>query len=229
MVSDAAAGIAATATAGSASSYVDGPMFRMGHNSAGFTFPLGKGGQYAPLGVTAGGYGTTFKAEYIGTDPDATYPRGTKQPTVGFVNRCGYWNLDRTAGSGTTTATLGWNNNPCFASAPVDAFVTAWQSSQWKHLGNAAYTGNSTTGTVKNSAAFTTYPQVLNVGGVCGLTAGLTANRDTLYSGYLATFTATPSNQPSYKFYVNDVLKQDSSVATFKTHTLVNGDSVKVL
>jgi hypothetical protein len=64
---------------------------------------------------------------------------------------------------------------------------------------------------------------------VCTLTAGLTTNRDTLYSGYQATFSATPSGQTNYKFYVNNVLKQNSSAAIFKTHTLVYGDSVKVV
>lgn len=211
---------------GSDSSYVEGPMIKTG--TAAYTFPLGGGGQYAPISIEAVSSSTTFKASYIGTDPNSSYSRSSKDASLGFVNRCGYWKLERTTGTGTTKANLGWSNNPCFSSNPIDSKVAIWDGSQWKDKGNGAYLGNSTTGNVQSSTSLTSFPAILDLTGVCGLTAGLSANRDTLYSGYLATFTATPSSQSNYKFYVNNVLKQDSSNAHFKTHTLVNGDSVKV-
>ncbi len=216
----------AIASQGSDSSYVEGAISKMGITE--FTFPTGGGGQYAPISIDSVSNSTTFKASYIGTDPNSIYSRSSKDSTLGFVNRCGYWKLERTIGTGTSKAKLGWSNNSCYNSNPVDGKVALWDGSQWKDKGNGAYSGNSTSGNVQSSNSLTSFPAILNVTGVCGLTAGLSANRDTLYSGYLATFTATPANQSNYKFYVNNVLKQDSSIAQFKTHSMVNGDSVKV-
>jgi hypothetical protein len=211
---------------GSDSSYVDGPMAKSG--TIAFYFPIGGGGQFAPLNTDAVGTSTTFKAQYFGVDPNISYSRASKDASLGYINRCGYWQLDRTSGTGNTKASLGWSNNPCFSSSPVDAKVAIWDGSLWIDKGNGTYSGTSSIGNIQCSASITTYPSTLNVSGVCGLSAGLSANRDTLFSGYLATLTAFPSNQSSYKFYVNNILKQDSSISHFKTHSLFNGDTIKV-
>jgi hypothetical protein len=215
-----------TLTGGSDSSYVDGPLTKVG--TAAFTFPVGGDGVYAPLGIDAVASATTFKAKYIAGDPNPSYSRSAKDTTIGFVNRCGYWNIDRTTGSQNAVPSLGWSNNPCYSTAPVDASIALWDGSLWKDKGNAAYSGTSTAGNVKSSSAITSYPAVLNLGGECNLQASLSANRDTLYQGYLATFTASPANQSNYKFYVNGVLKQEGVSNQFKSSSLVTNDTLKV-
>ncbi len=218
------ASLGTSITGGSDSSYVEGPMLRYGTSA--FTYPVGGGGVYAPVTLDAVASNSTFKVEYIPEDPDSLYSRTAKDTSIGFINRCGYWNIGRTFGTQNTTPSLGWDNNPCYSTSPVDASVAFWDGSTWKDKGNAAYSGTSTNGNVKSTAAITSYPAILNLGGVCSLQAELSANRDTLIEGYLATFTASPANQYNYKFYVNGVLKQHGESNKYKTHTVEDGDTL---
>ncbi|MEZ5174374.1 MAG: hypothetical protein R2850_12930 [Bacteroidia bacterium] len=77
---------------------------------------------------------------------------------AGFINRCGYWKVERLAGSTNVTPTLGWSNNPCYSTSPVDASVAQWDGSTWKDKGNAT-SGTSTAGEVKSTAAITSIPR----------------------------------------------------------------------
>lgn len=87
-------------------SYVTGPVRKVGNGAAGFTFPIGSPGHYAPIGIesVANGLSTDyFTAQYFDT-PYGSGPadRVIDNPQAGTFEAISfneYWNLDRSAGS----------------------------------------------------------------------------------------------------------------------------------
>ena len=210
---------------GGQSSYVEGPIVKIG--AAAFTFPTGGAGQYAPLSITAPATSSTYKVEYKAQDPSPTYNRNNKHTGVQFVNRCGYWLLDRTAGTANPSVTLGWNNSPCYANNPSSSYVTVWRNNRWETLGNGAFAGTAQSGTVRTSAAVTNYNTAYNLGGVCSFVPTITASSDTLFSTYAAWYGAEPIGQLKYRFFVNNVLQADSNDNVFNQASPVNGQIIK--
>jgi len=137
---------------GSSSSFVDGPVKKIG-NSA-FTFPIGKGSDYQPLSITAPSSSTdAFTAEYF----NAKQTLGnTLDTTIIKMDTCEYWTLNRSAGSSNVKVTLGWNSNSCNVS-DSNMHVSGWNGSKWKDLGETNPTGNLTAGTVTSFSPLTTY------------------------------------------------------------------------
>ena len=212
---------------GSDSSYVEGFMSKQG--AAAFTFPLGGNGSYAPLGIDAVASTCTFKAQYIDEDPDSLYPRNQKEATLGFINRCGYWNLDRTAGTQNTKVTLGWSNNPCFAPNPADAKVARWGTNSWQNNGNSLFSGNALVGSVKSLNDATTFPLNFNLSANCTFNASLSPSNDSLYTNYLFWYTALPAEQLSYFFAVNSVLAQTGIDNSFERLNFQSGQNVSAI
>ncbi len=215
----------AIASQGSDSSYVEGAISKMGITE--FTFPTGGGGQYAPISIDSVSSNTTFKASYFGTDPNSNYSRSSKDSTLGFVNRCGYWKLDRTAGTGTTNAKLGWSNNPCYSSNPVDAKITIWDGSQWKDKGNGTYSGNSTIGNVQAVTSINSFPTILNLVGKCFLTPSYVTGVDTfLQKAQVVRFSP---NQKSYQFSLNNQLLYVGKDSILILNNAVLGDTINAV
>lgn len=123
----------ATATAGNATSYVDGPLRKVGQQA--FVFPLGNGGQWARLGISApASAGTAFTAEYVA----AAYPTRTAASPLSEVSQVEHWTLD---GAGTAEAVrvrLFWED--AFRSGvddySTDIQVAAFNGTQWTTAGN---------------------------------------------------------------------------------------------
>ncbi len=135
----------ATATAGTATSYVEGPLRKVGQQA--FVFPLGKGGQWARLGISApASPGTAFTAEYV---PTAHPTRAVASP-LSEVSQVEHWTLD---GAGTTDAVqvrLFWED--AFRSG-LDDFSTDIQvatlvGAQWQTLGHGGLGGSLGAGSV---------------------------------------------------------------------------------
>jgi hypothetical protein len=135
----------ATATAGSATSYIDGPLRKVG--SQAFVFPLGKDGQWARLGISApASAATAFTAEYV----PAAYPTRTAAAPLSEVSAVEHWTLD---GAGTTDAVavrLFWEN--AFRSGiddfSTDLQVASFTGTQWETAGNGDLGGSLSAGSV---------------------------------------------------------------------------------
>lgn len=98
-----------SSTSGSAASYVNGPMNKIGTTA--FVFPVGKTGVWARIGIGAPSASTTFKAEYFATAySDITTMATTPTPVLKKVSAIEYWTLDRTAGTGNATVALYWED-----------------------------------------------------------------------------------------------------------------------
>jgi hypothetical protein len=135
----------ATATAGNTTSYVDGPLRKVGQQA--FVFPLGKNGQWARLGISApASAAAAFTAEYVA----APYATRTATAPLSEVSQVEHWTLD---GAGTTDAVqvrLFWEN--AFRSGlddfSSDIQVATFTGAAWETAGNGGLTGNLGAGSV---------------------------------------------------------------------------------
>jgi hypothetical protein len=142
-----------TASSASDVSHVNGAVQKVGTNA--FTFPIGKGGVYAPLGIGTSASSSTFRAEYFGTNFPTLAPFASPLVKVSY---CEYWDLTRTAGTGAPLVTLSWGSpRSCGVSVLADMRVAHWTGSTWEHLGNSATTGTAASGTVTASIPSSSY------------------------------------------------------------------------
>lgn len=139
----------ATATNASNASYIDGTIVKFGNQA--FTFPLGSGGYYRPIGISAPVSTTdNFTAVYNNVDPSPSFTNTSKDATIDHISSCEHWILNRTGGSSAVNVTLSWDANSCGVSVLPDLVVARWDAGQvkWKDQGNGGTTGNTTSGTV---------------------------------------------------------------------------------
>jgi hypothetical protein len=168
----------ATATAGNATSYVDGPLRKEGQQA--FVFPLGKNGQWARLGISAPASTTAaFTAEYVA----APYATRTANAPLNEVSQVEHWTL---AGTGTQEAVkvqLFWEN--AFRSGiddfSTDLQVAAFNGTAWETAGNGGLSGNLNAGSVVSGQP---------VGGVSTFTLGSLSPAVNPLSTQLLSFTA---------------------------------------
>lgn len=138
----------ATLTGGSDSSYVSGPVEKIGNTA--FTFPLGDpaliSGPYHPISITAPDLITDV---FVGTyTPMAqTFGDSLQVDSLESISNCEYWTLKRTSGTSAVIPSLGWNTNSCNIGNYEDLTIAAWDGARWKPLGNGGVvvTGNNGT------------------------------------------------------------------------------------
>jgi len=162
----------------SATSYVDGMINKIG-NSA-FTFPVGNGGYYAPISISAPSAVTdVFTAQYIHTTANGTYPLTQIASTLDHVSAAEYWLLNRTNGSSSVGVTLSWDSPRSGGVGNLATMhVARWDaaSSKWQDQGtNGSPTGNTTTGTVISLGTVNTFSTPNSP-----FTLGTTTNQNTL-------------------------------------------------
>ncbi|MBO0361048.1 right-handed parallel beta-helix repeat-containing protein [Hymenobacter sp. BT186] len=147
----------ATATAGNATSYVEGPLRKEGQQA--FVFPLGKGGQWARLGISAPASATTaFTAEYVATP----YATRTANAPLSEVSAVEHWILDGAGTSNAVSVQLFWEN--AFRSGidnfSTDLQVAAFNGNTWETAGNGGVSGSLNAGAVVSAqpvSGFTTF------------------------------------------------------------------------
>ena len=146
---------ASTATSASNSSFVDGPVRKIGNQA--FTFPVGDNSLYRPLSISAPSNAAHFfTARYFNQDHlvnggNAFYA----------VSRCEYWTLDRNTGpSSNVSVTLSWNAAACppvYITNPVDLRVVRWSGADWISEGNGGTTGTPSSGTIVTATPVTSF------------------------------------------------------------------------
>jgi hypothetical protein len=138
-----------TATGASNSSFVSGPLKKIG-NSA-FVFNVGSGTTYRPLTITApSNTSDAFTAEYYNTGQTIG---NTKDTTITFVSDCGYWKLDRNVGSSNITPKFAFDSLHCDYLTVKPVHIALWNGTKWTDKGEAVTESiNKTT-----SSAMTSY------------------------------------------------------------------------
>ena len=135
----------ATATAGNATSYVDGPLRKQGQQA--FVFPLGQNGQWARLGISApANPATAFTAEYVA----AAYSNLVANAPLSEVSQLEHWTLDGAGTADAVSVRLFWES--AFRSG-IDEFsadlqVATFSGSQWETAGNGGLGGSLNAGSV---------------------------------------------------------------------------------
>ena len=147
-------GAAASVSGASNTSYVFGPVKKIGNTA--FTFPVGKTNGYLPLRVSnftgASAVTDELTAEYIRASGSALGP--ITAPFINRVSACEYWNLNLNNGIPTVDLTLYWNaNNPCngtYISNVTDIEIAHFVAGTWNSssVGFSATTGTAATGDV---------------------------------------------------------------------------------
>ncbi len=139
-------------------SFVHGPLQKLGNTP--FTFPVGKGTNLRPCGLTGitGGASSGFTAEYF---PISAYTWGLPlEPTLDHVSDCEYWTIDRSAGAGNAVVQLTWDTpESCGVTDPTDLRVARWDIGLniWQDRGNGGATALAPFGTVPTAAVQTLF------------------------------------------------------------------------
>ena len=135
-------------------SHVQGPVRKIGNTA--FTFPVGKNGEYAPIGISApAGATSAFTAEYFDANPNPTYNVSLRDGTLDHISTCEYWDLQRTTGASNVSVTLSWDIRSCGVTNLADLRVAHWDPNLgtpiWKDMGIGTITGNTTAGTIRSN------------------------------------------------------------------------------
>lgn len=142
---------------GSDASFVAGPMAKVGLTN--FTFPVGKGTDLRPCGVSSitGTATDVFRAEYFPVS--AAIWGTTGEPTLHHVSTCEYWTIDRVAGTPNAVITLTWEAPAsCGVTDLSDLRVARWDDTAipapgiWRDRGNGGATGTFTAGSIPTAA-----------------------------------------------------------------------------
>jgi len=145
-------GMLGSATNASNSSFVSGPVEKVGNTS--FTFPIGKNTNYRPASLTGvtGLANHSFIAEYFPAplpNPPAVLFGPTLAPTLDHISECEYWQIDRSFGTPNAFVTLSWDAaSSCGVTLPADLRVARWNGALWEDRGNSGTTGTLLSGTV---------------------------------------------------------------------------------
>lgn len=152
-----ALGTLATTSSGSSSSFISGPMTKVG--TANFVFPIGKGTRWRRASVTNLSASATFKAEYFNAAFTSTSPVNSPLNNVSLAE---YWQIDRTGGTGNANLSLYWEDaaasgiNNC-----PDLTIARWNGASWDERLGTTSVGSSCsgagTGTVVTNAVLTAF------------------------------------------------------------------------
>ena len=120
----------ATVSGASNSSYVDGPVSKIGNEA--FTFPVGDGGYYTPIQIAAPGSTTDrFTAQYFHQSATIAAPA----PASGNVSPKEYWSITRPVGTSNPTVTVNYDiagrNYSYIANAGFSLLSSSGGSSPW--------------------------------------------------------------------------------------------------
>lgn len=155
-----------SSSSGSAASFVDGPMQKIGNTA--FVFPTGDAfNRWMRIGISAPTVSTTFQAQYFYTPYTSLTPMAaTPTPVINSVSALEYWQLDRVGAGSNAAVTLYWENatssgiTSCAALQGGDLVVARWNSAAWENRSNTIVGG--ITGSCVGSAAGTVTSDVLS-------------------------------------------------------------------
>jgi hypothetical protein len=132
-------GSSAYVSGGSDASYINGPIAKIVNSTNHFTFPTGKNGRLAEIGIwPTSNKTTTFSAEYFRANPYTAKGSVIKSPLL-RISTVEYWMMDRSLSNPTDAkVTLFWDEYTDVSSDPSQwnqLRVAHYKSSQWQSEG----------------------------------------------------------------------------------------------
>jgi hypothetical protein len=111
--------------------------------SASFSFPIGKGNNFAPLSLTGTGAATDeYIAEYFMANPVLMIGSAFDNPPIDHTSVLEWWTVDRSAGYTAKNVTL---EATTYSDENLlsDLRIVRWDGAAWRNEGNTAYSGVS--------------------------------------------------------------------------------------
>jgi hypothetical protein len=126
-------------TGGSVASFVDGPMKKIGAEA--FSFPVGTGNIYSPIGISAGISATdVFISEYTRSNPQTVFGINYQSP-INHISYVEYWKLVQEQGNSVRMVTLSITATSfCKNLSSMLVALFDQTASQWKNGGQSAIT-----------------------------------------------------------------------------------------
>ena len=146
----------ATYTGASDDRHIKGYVKKTGADA--FTFPIGDGSNYFPIGVEGFSANDAFQVAYISlpSNISSTYfPDGTpfqispKESSIEEIHSSEYWDVK---GNAYATITLYWNEDNQLENLVPDVnklLVAGWNGSSWINLGQNSLTGTVSSGSIQ--------------------------------------------------------------------------------
>ena len=131
----------ATISGGSANSFVDGPLKKIGNTD--FEFPVGNNNFWQPISIAnlAGDAATEFTAQYFEQTPTDDLNLKSPDPNGDLYNISGleYWELSNTGTSSTADITLFWKDQSrSDIDDAADLQIAHYTGSEWENLGQSS-------------------------------------------------------------------------------------------
>lgn len=152
----------ATTTGASNNSHVNPYLKKIGNDD--FTFPIGNGTYYRPIGVSDMAANATVSDElvavYFKASPfDSGMVWGAWPAGITSVSSLEYWDLDDVSGSPTPKISLSWDAPTPSGTINDMAALTIvhWTGSSFENLGNASTTGTTASGSVHSMNNVTSF------------------------------------------------------------------------
>ena len=155
---------ASSASSGSLTCYVDGPMTKTGNTA--FIFPIGRSGKWARFGITFSGGSPNVTTEY---DAEFIYTSSPNPTLLGSgidkVSGTRYWEVSRPVGSSSTDniyATLYWEDGATVGINQLATLKVAHYNSStslWENKGGTT-TGTTSVGTVTATTALSSFSPI---------------------------------------------------------------------
>ncbi len=144
-------------TEGIATSYVEGPMAKMG--DAAFTFPIGSASVWAPIGIEAPASSSTISATYNAGGGPYNWSTAYMCSGSDIVYTSGVENWELTTTDATPGVTLYWKTTESGIVEPSEIVVAHYNGSCWENMGGTA-TGDATSGFITSTVSFTSYSPI---------------------------------------------------------------------
>ncbi len=144
--------LSSTATGASNSSFVSGPVKKVGNT--GFWFPVGCFNTYQPMAISAP---ATTNAAFIGwyIVDSILVNSSSRDTTLGYIYRDRYWNLIRETGSSDVYVTLSWQDNQPIIDSNI--VVVSWNGTKWIDIGKNQIIGSKLNGNAQSGVVATSY------------------------------------------------------------------------
>lgn len=142
---------------GAASSYVIGPMDKVGNTS--FVFPIGLDDVWAPIGIEAPATSSTITAEYYlenGPNNWSTAYMCSENDMI-YTSGIEYWELSTTDAH--PGVTLYWKSTGSDIADLPNLTVSHYNGTCWEDMGGTA-SGDASTGAISSTEIFTSYSPI---------------------------------------------------------------------
>ncbi|MDQ3111219.1 MAG: T9SS type A sorting domain-containing protein, partial [Bacteroidota bacterium] len=220
----------AISSSGTATSFVDGPMKKIGNDT--FAFPLGDATFWARLEITPPASVTdAYTAQYFATAySNTTSMAASPSPVLNNVSSLEYWTCSRTTGTSNVNVKLYWESasRSVIQNYTADLVVARWNGSAWANAGQSAVTPSSPGAVSSNTITSFTVFTFGSLSGASPLPIELLTFNAALNNNQQVDLTWSTASETNNAYFT---IEKTSDGIHYETVAVVNGagNSTQVL